>query len=579
MRFRPRTRTDRRPGARPARLLLALTAGALAALPAGCTPAGSEPSVPRTPREVAVPDYLQDMVGEIARFAGREPLLVQGYGFVTGLDGTGTTTVPPGMRRRVLDMMRRKRVEDPERILASSGTAVVTVFGQVPPGARKGERFDLGVRVVPGTETTSLEGGYVLECDLHRVRVGRGVETGTEPVAIGEGSIFVSPFVEEGETEASGGTRQGRILAGGRMRTDRRFSLVLLTPSVRTADQVVRFVNARFPDAAKGTRDPVRIDLAVPRAFRDDKTRFLDLVGALYMRETPAARDRRIERLLQTLRRHEDMDRVALCLEAFGASVAPSLYALGESKDPAVRFYAGRTLAHLQDARAVHVLEPLVSGQSEAYQEQAVRALGRLRSGLGLGVLGRALHVENVRVRLAAWQAMTRLVPETFRVRAFEGKFALHVVATEAPPFIYVARTGRPEIALFGRVEILPPILAETRRVTATARQGQKRLRLIARRHDRDIHLEADLAVRDLLETMAGPIHGDEDDPTAVTGLGLGYSDVVGLLHEMDRKGALAGPLVLQPLEYRLLKPRPEGRPVRPPDRKAAGFTPADERP
>jgi len=571
--------TGRRPSACPGRLALALAAGALAALAAGCTPAGSEPSVPRTPREVAVPDYLQDTVGEIARFAGREPLIVQGYGFVTGLDGTGTTTVPPGIRRRVLDMMRRNKVEDAERVLASPDTAVVAVFGQVPPGARQGERFDLGVRVVPGTETTSLEGGYVLECDLHRVRVGRGAEAPGEPLAVGEGSIFVSPFGGEGDADAPGGTRQGRILAGGRMLTDRRFCLVLLTPSVRTADQVVRFINARFPKAAKGTRDPVRVDLTVPRPFRDDKTRFLDLVGALYLREMPAARDRRVQRLVEILRKHEDMDRAALCLEAFGSSVAPQLYALGESSDPAVRFYAGRTLAHLQDARAVHVLEPLISGGSTEYQEEAVRALGRLRSGLGLGVLGQALHAEDVRVRLAAWQAMARLVPETFLVRSFEGKFDLHVVATEADPFIYVSRTGRPEIALFGRVAILPPILAETRRVTATARQGQKTLHLIARRHDRDIHLETDLAVRDLLETMAAPLHADEAPSTAFTGLGLGYSDVVGLLHEMDRKGALAGPLVLQPLEYRGFGPMPEGRPIRPADREPAGFIRPGERP
>ena len=74
---------------------------------------------------------------------------------------------------------------------------------------------------------------------------------------------------------------------------------------------------------------------------------------------------------------------------------------------------------------------------------------------------------------------------------------------------------------------------------------------------------------------MAEPIHGDEDHPTQVTGLGLGYSDVVGLLHEMDRKGALSGPLVLQPLEYRVTGPRPEGRPIGPSEEEM----PQDPRP
>ena len=574
MRFRPTHRTDRRPLARPARLALALAAGA-AALAAGCLPRQEEASTPRTPRDVSVPEYLEDTVGEVARFAGREPLIVQGYGFVTGLDGTGTTAVPPGIRRRVLDMMHRKQVAEPERLLASRDTAVVSVFGQIPPGAREGERFDLGVRTIPGTETTSLAGGFVLGCDLHRVRVARGVEARSEPLGTGRGSIFVSPFAAEKEgVSAATATRQGRILAGGRTLRPRQFRLVLLVPSVRTADQVVRLINARFPAAAEGARDAARLDLTVPQALRDEKTRFLELVGSLYMREMPGARQQRVRLLLDTLRRHEDMDRVALCLEAFGASVAPQLYPLGDSSDTAVRFHAGRILAHLQDARAVHVLEPIATDDEAAQQEEAVEALGRLRSGLGLGVLSRALHARSVRVRVAAWRAMVGLVPRTFLDRTFEGKFDLHVVATDADPFVYVSRTGRAEIAIFGQVAVQPPILAETRRVTVTARPDQPRLHLISRRHDRDIHLDAGLTVRSLVETMAEPIHGDAQDPQQVTGLGLGYSDVVGLLHEMDRKEALAGPIVLQPLQYRMLGPTPHLRPIRPADQETKPVDP-----
>jgi len=573
MRFRPTTRADRWPSARPARLALALAAAA--ALAAGCLPRGSDPSTPRTPRDVSVPEYLEDTVGEIARFAGREPLIVQGYGFVSGLDGTGTTAVPPGIRQRILDMMRRNDVAEPQRLLASRDTAVVSVLGRIPPGARRGEQFDLGVRATPGTETTSLAGGFLLECDLHRVRVARGVEARSEPIATGRGSIFVSPFAGEKESTATT-ARQGRVLAGGRVLKPRRFRLVLMVPSVRTADQVVRLVNARFPHAAEATRDPARVDLAVPEALQDAKGRFLSLVGALYMRERPAAREQRVRLLLETLRRHEDMDRAALCLEAFGASVAPQLYPLGESEDPAVRFYAGRTLAHLQDARAVHVLEPIATRDGSDYQEEAVQALGRLRNGLGLGVLSRALSARSARVRVSAWRAMVGLTPRTFLARSFEGKFDLHVVATDADPFVYISRTGRAEMVIFGRVPIQPPILAETRRATATAREGQGRLHLISRRHGQDIHLEADLTARSLVEALAGPVHADEDDPQRVTGLGLGYSDAVGLLHEMDRKGALAGPIVLQPLQYRGLGPRPTLRPIRPAEEATEPITPGE---
>jgi len=539
---------------------LCLAVAALAALAPSCL-RDREARDPRTPRDVEVPEYLKDTVGEVARFTGRESVAVQGYGFVTGLDGTGTKVVPPGVRQQILDMMRRNKVEHAEEILADPDTAVVMVSGWLTPGIGKGELFDLDVQAIPRTDTTSLDGGFLLECDLTRVKLARGVESRSEPLALGRGSIFVSPFGSQGKSKTSGDPRVGRILAGGKALKTRHFRLALLTPSSRTADQIVRLVNARFPNAASGAEDPGRIDLAIPRGFRDDKTHFLDLVGATYMRETLDARDRRVALLLETLEAGNDMDRVALCLEAFGPTVAPQLYDLGEHPSDAVRFHVGRTLAHLQDARAVHVLERIATDDRSRFQEQAVEALGTLQSGIGLGVLGRTLNAANARVRVAAWRQMDRLAPRTFLAREFADKFTLSIVTTQGGPFVYVARTLKPQIAVFGNVAVRPPILAETRRVTATALENEDQLKLISRRRSRDLHIEATLDVKDLVEKLALPFGVSETQPK-IQGLDLGYSDVVGLLHEMSRKGALTGPIVLQPLEYRIPSDRETTRPI-----------------
>ncbi len=539
---------------------LCLAVAALVALSPSCL-RDREDREPSTPRDVEVPDYLKDTIGAVARFAGREPVAVQGCGFVTGLDGTGTKVVPPGIRQQILDMMRRNKVKHAEEILADPETAVVTVSGWLAPGISKGERFDLAVRSIPGTDTTSLEGGFLLECDLSRVRLARGVESRSEPLALGRGGIFVSPFGSEGKPKGGGDPRVGRVLAGGKALTSRHFRLALLTPSVRIADQIVRLVNARFSDTASGTADPGRIDLTVPKGFRKDKTRYLDLVGGIYMRETLGARDRRVRLLLETLEAGEDLDRVALYLEAFGPTLAPRLYGLGEHSSEAVRFHVGRTLAHLQDARAVHILERIATNDRSQFQEQAVEALGKLRSGIGLGVLGRALNAASARVRVAAWRRMDRLTPQTFLARTFADKFTLSVVATRGDPFIYVARTLKPQIAIFGNVPIRPPVLAETSRVTATALENEDTLKLISRRRSRDVHVEAAFDVKNLIEKLASPFGISETQPK-VQGLDLGYSDVVGLLHEMSRKGALAGPIVLQPLEYRVPGDRQTARPI-----------------
>ncbi|MBE3070141.1 MAG: flagellar basal body P-ring protein FlgI [Planctomycetes bacterium] len=546
-----------------ARVGLCLAAVGAAVLVASCGGKKVEPTEPRIPREIDLPTYLQDTVGELARIAGREAVTVQGFGFVTGLDGTGTRVVPPGIRQQVLNMMRRNKVEGAEEILASPETAVVTVTGQMGPGTGKGEVFDLDVRAIANTETTSLEGGFVLECDLTRVELARGVESRSEALALGRGGIFVSPFAPEGEAKATPDPRVGRILAGGKVLKTRHFRLALLSPSVRSADQIVRLVNARFPGAAKGSEDPGRIDLEVPKAYLDEKTHFLDLVGALYMRETPDARDRRIALLLDELKAGRDMDRVALCIEAFGSTVVPRLHTLAEDPSEAVRFYASRTLAWLQDAQAVHGLERIALDDGSRYQEQAVAALGTLRTGVGLGILGRVLDVKSARVRVAAWRAMADLAPRTFLARTFADKFTLDAVATRGDPFIYVARTLKPQIAVFGDVRIRPPVLAETSRVTATVQAGETEITLISRRGDRDRRVKASLDVKDLMRALATLLPRGEPKPGAEEGLGLGYSDVVGLLHVMSRKGALTGPIVLQPLEYRITGDRPVARPIR----------------
>ena len=529
----------------------------LATLAVSCT--GSKPREPRLPKEVEVPPYLKDTVGEVARIAGREFIPVQAYGFVTGLDGTGTRVVPPGIRQEILNVMRRNKVQNPEELLASPDTAVVQVTGLLTPGIAKGEVFDLEVRAPPNTETTSLDGGFLLETDLRETVSMREVEARSEILALGRGSIFVSPFA----TDKKGDTadpRLGRILAGGKAVKTRQFRLALLSPSVRTVDQIIRTVNARFPDAAKGTHDPGRIDLEVPADYRDDKDHFLDLVGALYLRETAEARDRRVDLLMDTLQSEKDLDRVAISLEAFGPTVFARLRPLADHPSQTVRFYVGRTLANLQEPQAVYILERIALDDRSEFQEAAVEALGKIRSGVGLGILGRVLDAANARVRLAAWRAMARLTPETFVVRRFEDKFVLSAVATKAEPFVYVSRTSKPHIAVFGDISVRPPILAETRRVTATALADAKHLILMARRHGKDIHIEAPLDVKGLIEVLASPLAADPAKPGR--GLDLGYSDVVGLLHEMAKKGALSGAIMLQPLEYRIPGDRPIVRPI-----------------
>jgi hypothetical protein len=249
-----------------------------------------------------------------------------------------------------------------------------------------------------------------------------------------------------------------------------------------------------------------------------------------------------------------------LCLEAFGPGVVPRVKSLANHASEVVRFNVGRVLARLQDAEAVRILEPLAMDDGSDFQEEAVQALGELKAGTGLGVLGRALDAKSARVRVAAWKAMVRLSPQACERVVFREKFLMTVVPTRAEPFVYFSRTEKPHVAVFGDVRVKAPVLVETRRALATAVEGGDRLTLISRRFGKDRMVDASLALTDVVEKMAAPM--PSEDYKGPTGLDLGYSDVVGVVGEIARRGALGGGIVLQPLEYRILGERPVARPI-----------------
>jgi len=554
-----------------ARLLAPPLLAMLVLLGASCAKEVAKPSEPRLPTEPAVPDYITDTVGEKVRFIGRDYIAVQGYGFVTGLDGTGSTIVPPGVRQQVLFIMRQHKVENPEALMASRDTAVITVGGMIPPGATKGEAFDLELRVLPGTDATSLEGGFLLECDLTRVAIGRTGELRSQPMALARGDIFVGLSNPESGAPAAD-PRIGRILAGGRTIEARRFRLILTDPSVRAVDQIIRQINARFPGVAKGTRD-ARVDLTVPDQYQDDKTHFLDLVGAIYLREMPAARDARVKLLIDQLEQGKDMDRAAIYLEAFGGTVIPQLRNLADHPNESVRFYVGRILAFLQDGLGQRVLEPIALNDSSEYQEAAVRALGEMRRGLGLTTLSMALDARSARVRIAAWRAIRKVSPAATVVAAFPDRFTLSAVPSKGPPFVYVSRSLEREIAVFGDVRIQPPALARTQRVMATASPGAKALTIIAGSHDQNARLDVPLDLVQAIRLMASPV--TKEGSQEITGLDLNYSQIVAVLYQLAEKKALTGPMVLQPLQYYV----PGGGPIAAPPGPAAESDAAESAP
>lgn len=559
-------------------VLLALVAVA-ALCGSGCAGDTTGLGSPNSPKKFKKPEYLGETVGQRAFFTGADSVPVQGIGLVTGLNGTGSRTHPPGLRSRILKIMMQHRVPNAVTVLSDPNTAVVYISGYLPPGAREGDRFDLFLVAASGTQTTSLEGGTLLAADLARTEPTRtGTLRGTI-LATGSGELFVSPFVLEdrrrtmsdrggnsvrpigpGAPPADPPPLAGRapiptqdpklawILGGGRVKTTRRFYLNLLEPSERLAEQMVYHINARFPRAAKGRTNPGIIDLQVPASATHNKLHFLDVVGAIYLVRNPSTRELRMRELVKQLAAGQDVVAVTAALEAFGKPVIPLVEPLLTHRNDATRFYAAALLARLAQVRALAPLTRFALDDQSKFQELAVLALGELPDGGGAGGIYSALNAQSPAVRIAAYLTLRRIAPRMLNAAVVPGRMELATARTTAEPFIYVARSIEPRVVIFGDVQVRPPLFVDTPRLLASAQENSDRIILINKRYGVKDHIETSLRLTEIIRVLAGPpaVSIERKKPT---GLDLSYSDVVGFLDRASKTRSLTSRIVYETIE------------------------------
>ncbi len=110
---------------------------------------------------VALPGEIcaQTKVKDIARISTYGDSMLQGYGLVTGLAGTGDSGRELAVARPLAEILRKNgaliTVDDLQN---SKSTALVLIRCEIPEaGARKSDRFDVSISVI--NSASSLEGG------------------------------------------------------------------------------------------------------------------------------------------------------------------------------------------------------------------------------------------------------------------------------------------------------------------------------------------------------------------------------------------------------------------------------------
>ncbi len=297
--------------------------------------------VDRGPMYTGAPIF-HGTVGSLAQFTNDEPMLVSGYGLIVGLNGTGSPELLPYLAPYMREQARRGGFSPTGAF--DINTAVVAVQGLIPPGAARGDVFDLWVESTANS-VGSLAGGRLFTTDLQPGAPARDPGKYLGRVGTGAGSVYMDPFDQQdwGKNGVGGVSwqefqRQGLILGGGRVAESRPLLLTLNQPSYGIAGKIAEAINACFSQGRSDkmpiavAHDEQHIAVTIPAAFRRDPAAFIEQVRWLYIqRLDPAWAPVQTQLMLAALAEESEARRPAFadhCVQAWKALGRGTLSAL-----------------------------------------------------------------------------------------------------------------------------------------------------------------------------------------------------------------------------------------------------------
>ncbi len=228
--------------------------------PAPPPPPSQQPKWPTLPM-AQVPSFMHGTILERVRFGGIEPLSVFGYSLVVNLHGTGDSTAPSWVREYIEKeilihgfgsaQMHKYATMTPGEILDDKRVAIVIVEGRIPVGIHEGDPFDVIVRALPRSYTTSLAHGDLYETPLSEHGLQDPTGTGAHPEAVvAGGQVFVNPAyaLSEGNPGVPGARaslRVGTVLDGAIAKYTRPIYLQLRQPQASASRRIEELIQRR----------------------------------------------------------------------------------------------------------------------------------------------------------------------------------------------------------------------------------------------------------------------------------------------------------------------------------------------
>ncbi|MBM4057079.1 MAG: hypothetical protein FJ275_02415 [Planctomycetes bacterium] len=492
------------------------------------------------------------LVGDYVAPWGLNQKRIERAALVTGLADTGSDPPPGPQRQMLLADMQSRGVLEPNSLLAAPSTSLAWIHGYLPPGVRKGDRFDIYVEVPPDNDTSSLAGGWLMEARLAEMAVvGNTIRDGHE-LGVAEGPLLVDPV--SGGTLDSKSRLRARVPGGGVALTDRDLGLFLAADhrsfamSKRLGDWINRRFHAVIKGAKRGVANPKTdryIELEVPPLYRHNLGRYVRVVLNVAVIEPPGGRHARMLLLARQLTDPVTAPVAALRLEAIGKEAIPTLREALSSPDAQIRFAAAEALAYLGESVAARHLADAAATLRSA-RPAALAALGVLDDANGVDALQSLLSSRSAETRYGAFRALWRMDSDLPLVRGerLGDACSMHVLDVDGPPLIHVTRSHRPEVVFFGaehpvadglRAEAGPAIVVVVEGDSATVS------RFAAGQSDQtaEVPATADAIVR------------------SIVGLGGTYPDAVQFLQQASAGRAIQSRLVFDALPDEL-----DGRPT-----------------
>jgi hypothetical protein len=518
---------------------------------AGCAPHSASKGTAKNPL-AADNNGLGATVSSVAEVFAFDSVPVKGYALVGGLEGTGSTECPPQIRsyleKYILQHLGGAKVNIDE-LIRSPDTAVVAVEGAMPPGASQNERFDVSITALSGTQTTSLKGGSLYGCDLYEARqFGSSIYT----LATAEGPVFIdliNPDVD---------MKTGYILGGGGVAKELKINLIIRHPDYRLANLIGNRINEKFGSSVATALAPGTIELQVPSKYSNQKYKFLQLVRATYLADTPELIQKRIQAGIQKFASSGDKNAGEITLEAIGNAAIPKLAVFLNSTDPEVRFRAARCMLNLGDKLGLEVLWGIAADKASAFRIDAINAIALSAAAAdGAPLLRTLLGDDNSQIRLAAYENLVRTKDPSLNTKMIAGNFYLDQISAQAgagpgKPVIFASRRNQARVALFGSpVNCRNNVFIETPdgSITVNVPANEQIATLIRKppKHPNAIvQLKSTLDLADIIQTLCSePVSSPEK---GAPGLGVTYSSLVALLKQMVDSGAVVAEFQPGPL-------------------------------